>query len=214
MMEFDRVRKFIMPPGQIIGLALIGILLLSALVYYKSVKAQRYLEPTLAIAQPRIEFAHNMINLLKNGLGAEQIKGVSFAANSIFVHHSVMFSEPVKGGLDRKFLKNLSQIMLSVLSDPGMRPQIDLILISTNLPLSPDPEINKRERIEMQQISELILDSLYILEPELNEKYRSYFAASVVPVQSRRYIDRIEFRFIPSEHVHIEMIKSLEKYYF
>ena len=59
-MKYKRIQKFIPHPVPIVILTLIGLLLLSALLYYKAVRSQRYLEPSLALAQPRIEFIHKI----------------------------------------------------------------------------------------------------------------------------------------------------------
>ncbi len=52
--------KYIPPAGPILNLTLIGLVLLSALLYYRAIKIQRFLEPALAISQPRNEFAKNV----------------------------------------------------------------------------------------------------------------------------------------------------------
>jgi hypothetical protein len=74
--------------------------------------------------------------------------------------------------------------------------------------------MNKRQRNEIQHKAELILYSLYNLEPTLEKEYGIYFAATAVPVEPLTADNWVEFRIIPSEHLHIEMIKSLEKYFF
>jgi len=72
-------KKFILPPGPILSLALIGLLILSAILYYQAVKIQRFLEPALAVSQPKMKFTQNMNNLLtkefaKKGDRGRQIK--------------------------------------------------------------------------------------------------------------------------------------------
>lgn len=214
-MSVNGKNKFTLLPGHILGLTLIGLLLVSAFVYYKAVKAQRYLEPTLAIAQPRIKFAKNLGLLIEKEFGSKNIKGVVHTASSIFVDEALLFKDtPGKKIPDTVFIQRLSQIFLSILQDPQLRTHFDLILVSTRLPISPHLDMNKRQRNEMQHKAELILYSLYKVEPNLEREYGIYFAAAAVPVEQLKRDNWVEFRIIPSEHLHIEMIKSLEKYFF
>jgi hypothetical protein len=214
-MSADGQRKFILLPGHIFALTLVGLLLLSAFVYYKSVKAQRYLEPTLAIAQPRIKFARNLGLLLEKEFGSRNIKGVRYTASSVFVDEALVFKSSNKRTMpDSVFIKRLSRIFLSILEDPEMRTHFDLILVSTGIPISPHLDMNKRKRNEMQYKADRILYSLYNVEPTLEKEYGKYFAAAAVPAEPLKSDKWVEFRIIPSEHLHIEMIKSLEKYFF
>jgi hypothetical protein len=214
-MSAEKTRKFFLMPGQLLGLTLVGLLLVSAIVYYKAVKLQRYLEPTLAIAQPRIAFARNLGALIEKEFGPKKVKGVAYTASSIFVDDVLLFKD-VQGKKipDREFIQRLGRIFLSLLQDPRMRTQFDLILVSTNLPISPHPNINIRRRSQMQRKAELILYSLYSVEPALEREYGIYFTAAAVPLRLVKRDNWVEFRIIPSEHLHIEMVKSLEKYFF
>jgi hypothetical protein len=214
-MSAEKARKFFLMPGQLLGLTLIGLMLVSATVYYKAVKLQRYLEPTLAVAQPRIEFARNLGAIIEKEFGPIRVKGIGYTANSIFVNDSLLFKEaPHKNIPNREFIQRLGRIFRSVLQDPRMRTNFDLILVSTSLPVSPHPTMNKRRRREMQRKAELILYTLYKVEPLLERDYGMYFAAAAVPVEPMKGDNWVEFRIIPSEHLHIEVVKSLEKYFF
>jgi hypothetical protein len=62
-MKNDFLRRFF-PPGPVLSLSLIGLMLLGGLLYSKAVKAQRFLEPVLAITQPNITFSENLSRLL------------------------------------------------------------------------------------------------------------------------------------------------------
>src|SRR5512143_2212095 len=57
--------KYAPPPGPVISLLLIGLVLLSSLLYYRSVKIQRFLEPALALSQPRNEFAKHIRQIIQ-----------------------------------------------------------------------------------------------------------------------------------------------------
>jgi hypothetical protein len=191
------------------------LLLVSAFVYYKAVKLQRYLEPTLAIAQPRIDFARNLGLLIEKEFVSKKMKGVVYTGSSIFVDEALLFKGlPEKKIPDMRFFQRLSRIFLSILKDPQLRTHFDLILVSTRLTISPHLDMNKRQRNETQRKAEFILYSLFTMEPGLEREYGTYFAAAVVPVEPLKGDNWVEFRIIPSEHLHIEMMKSVGKYYF
>jgi hypothetical protein len=212
-MSLDRLKKYILPPVPIAILTLIGLLLLSALLYYKSVRSQRYMEPSLALAQPRIEFAQNMIRLFENEFGPRKLKGVVLTKNSIFISDSLMFNDPLHPkAINRLFLKKMSNIFLSMLKNSEMRPHFDLILINARLRVSPSLEESKKRRLTRQHVAESIMDSMYTVEPNLI-KYYGIFAATTVPVQPKDKNSWVEFRIIQSEHLHIELMKSLTKYF-
>jgi len=212
--KFDRFKKFILPSGPILVLILIGLMFLSALLYYKAVRAQRYLEPSLSIAQPRIDFIQDISRLLVKEFGTEKINGIILASNSIFVDGSLIFSDPVhRKAIDGMFLKKLSQVFLSMLQDQDMRSQFDLVLVSTRLKVSPSMDVTAKKRTERQQIAESILNSLYKVEPGLL-KYYGTFTATTIPIPPNQKDNWVEFRIVPSEHLHIELMKSLNKYFF
>ena len=213
-MKFDRFKKFILPSGPILVLILIGLMFLSALLYYKAVRAQRYLEPSLSIAQPRIDFIQDISRLLVKEFGTEKINGIILASNSIFVDGSLIFSDPVhRKAIDGMFLKKLSQVFLSMLQDQDMRSQFDLVLVSTRLKVSPSMDVTAKKRTERQHIAESILNSLYKVEPGLL-KYYGTFTATTIPIPPNQKDNWVEFRIVPSEHLHIELMKSLNKYFF
>ncbi len=214
-MKSDTSYKFRFPADQILGLTLIGLILLSALIYYKSVKAQRYLEPSLAISEPRIAFAQNIDDLIKKEFGTEGNTRVVFTANSLLVDDSLIFTDSYnKNAVKPDFLIKLGSIFLAILSDDQIRSQFELILVSTRLPQSPHLILNKQKQIEKQNNVELVLNSLLDIAPALKNDYTLYFTSSVIPVLPDQNENWIEFRFIPTEHLHIDMIKSLKKYSF
>ncbi|MEN8262962.1 MAG: hypothetical protein ABFR82_05825 [Nitrospirota bacterium] len=213
-MRFDRFKKFILPPGPILALTLIGLMFSSALLYYKAVRAQRYLEPSLSIAQPRVDFIQDISRLLVKEFDTEKVNGIILARNYIFVNGSLIFPDPVhRQAIDSKFLKKLSQVFLAMLQDKDMRSQFDLVLVSTRFKVSPRMDVTQKIRTERQRIAESILNSLYQVEPGLINFFGT-FTATAIPVQSNQKDNWVEFRIIPSEHMHIELMKSLNKYFF
>jgi hypothetical protein len=207
------IRKFIMPPGPILSMTLIGILLLSALLYYRAIKIQRFLEPALAVSEPRVKFNQDINMLLMKEFGTTG-KGIKFRKGSILIDQSFLFSTADRAdGSHSLILQKLSRFFLSVLGDQDIRARISLILVSTNLPFTADTKLNKELRFQVQGRTSLILNSLYAVEPELEKKYGKYFAVTAIPVgASVGETNSIEFRLIPTERLHIEVLERLEKY--
>ena len=213
-MSQNPVRRFILPLGPLLNLTLIGILVLSALLYYRSVKIQRFLEPALAISQPRMKFTQNINSLLTKEFGTGQIKGLRFRTGAIFMEPSLLLSNihPAKGS-EPLILKKLGSVFLTALNDPDIRDNISLILVSTRLPLSPDKKADKEMRAKMQERAGLILSSLFALEPQLEKSYGDYFAATALSVGAGvKETDWIEFRIVPTERLHIDVLLRLGKY--
>jgi hypothetical protein len=213
-MKFETVKKFILPPGPILSLTLIGVLLLSAVVYYRAVKIQRFLEPALAFSQPRLQFSQSINNLLSKEFGTEETKGVRFKAGAILVNQSVLFPPGEVMRPDQsQVLHKLGHVFLAALNDPDIRDNISLILVSTRLPLSANAEMNRALRFQLQSRALLILNSLYATEPAIEKKYGEYFAATSLPVDGPlKEAEWIEFRIIPAERFHIILLQRLEKY--
>ncbi|HXX54116.1 MAG TPA: hypothetical protein VEI28_06050 [Thermodesulfovibrionales bacterium] len=208
------MRRFILPSGPLLSLALIGILILSALLYYRSVKIQRFLEPALAISQPRMKFSQNINSLLVKEFGTGQITGLRFRTGSILVEPSLLLTNihPVKGA-EPVILKKLARVFLTALNDPEVRDYISLILVGTRIPLHSHTEANKEMRAQMQERAGLILSSLFALEPRLENTYGGYFAATALTVEAgTKETGWIEFRIVPTERLHIEVLLRLGKY--
>jgi len=216
MISFDMksyITKLIMPPGPILSMTLIGLLLLSALLYYRAIKIQRFLEPALAVSEPRIKFNKDINNLLVKEFGTTST-GIKFRRGSVLVDQSFLFSTAHQmDGSHPLILKKLGRFFLSVLGDQYLRDRISLVLVSTNLPFTGDPRLNKELRFQVGERTALILNSLYAAEPELEQKFGKYFAVTAIPVDaSGGETNSIEFRLIPTERLHIEVLERLEKY--
>jgi hypothetical protein len=213
-MKFGTVKKLILPPGPILSLTLIGLLLLSAVVYYRAVKIQRFLEPALAFSQPRLQFSQSVNNLLSKEFGEKETRGVKFRAGAILIHQSLFFPpDRIMRPDQSEVLHKLGRFFLAALDDPDIRDNISLILVSTRLPLSNDADLNRFLRFQLQGRALLILNSLYTAEPEIERKYGKYFAATSLPLDGPpKEAEWIEFRIIPAERFHIILLQRLEKY--
>ncbi len=213
-MKFETVRKFILPPGPILSLTLIGLLLLSAVVYYRAIRIQRFLEPALAFSEPRLKFSQNINNLLSKEFGTKEPEGVKFRAGSIFVEQSLIFPEGrVIKPDESPVLRKLGHVFMSALAAPDIRENISLILVSSRVPLTNNPDLNRALRFQLQGRALIILNALYSAEPGMEERYGKYFASTAVPVEGPlTEANWIEFRIIPTERFHIELLQRLEKY--
>src|SRR5574341_533273 len=85
--------KFVPPAGPVLSLLLIGLLLLSALVYYRAVRIQRFLEPALAMSQPRNEFAESVNQAFREEFGPGPFRSLKATSNSILIERGLLFTE-------------------------------------------------------------------------------------------------------------------------
>jgi hypothetical protein len=206
--------KYAPPPGPVIGLLLIGLVLLSSLLYYRSIKIQRFLEPALALSQPRNEFTKNIKQIIQKEFGADKVKGLTVRTSSIVMETSLLFSH--YGTLKESAqtdLQKLARVFLALMKDDHLRSEISLVLIIGHFPSSQAREATVAERMQVVRMVGFIQDALFKLEPELGRGYPTYFAATVRPMDPREGSRNVvEFRIIPSEYLHIEVLEKLEKY--
>lgn len=211
-MDRETVKRLLTPSGPLLSLALIGLVLLSGLLYARAIRSQRFLEPTLAITQPGIRFDLNIRNLLVRELGEAHIRKVRFAMNSLHVRESV-FVGAHHSKEEAETLGRIASVFKGILSDPDLRSRINVILVSTKFQQSSDPALNLRNRQQSQDRAEKVLNAIYSADPELERNYAIYFEPTAMPVYGPR-VDTgvIIFRLIPSVRLHIDMLQKLEKY--
>jgi len=206
--------RYVPPAGPVLSLLLIGLVVLSALLYYRAVKIQRFLEPALALSQPRNEFTRNISQTFQREFGAQQVGGLQARTSSIVIDRSLLFT--ADGALRPSamaIIKKLSRLFLSLLGDTRTRNNISIVLVSFRYPDDGSKLAIIAGREQAQQMAGLLQDSLYAAEPELGAKYKAYFAATVQPEHLRRgQSGVIELRIIPSELLHIEVLQKLVKY--
>lgn len=207
-MKTENIRKFLLPPGPILALTLIGLMLLSALLYYRSVRIQRFLEPALAMSEPRLKFGQNINDLISKEFGAEEIDGIKFKSNSILVRQSLLFTS--SNSLRYDTIKKLANIFLSALNNPDIRKHISIILINARMPIS---NMDKQQQLQLQEMAGQILNALYESEPKLEKEFNKYFGSTALTADSKiKEPNLIEFRIVPSEQLHIEVLQRLMKY--
>jgi len=208
------VWKYVPPAGPILSLTLIGLVLLSALLYYRAVKIQRFLEPALAISQPRNEFAKNIRLRFQKEFGEKAVPGLKVRTSSILMDKSVLFTPD--GSLKASAqinLQKVARIFVSLMKDDHARAGINLVLITSRFPSGGEWMMNAAERMKAQRIVGFIQDALFHEEPELARRYSTFFVTATQPTNPHEGTgDVIEFRIVPSEFLHIEVLEKLEKY--
>jgi len=202
-----------LPPGFLISLTMVGVLLLSALLYYRSVKIQRFLEPALALSVPRSEFARQITDALTNEFGQQPPAGVRFRTSSIVIDEAVIFDREGRISRDgRTILAKIAASFDTVLRDERTRAEIASVLVVLRYPERRAAHATA-VRDAAQHKAWRILEAMYVEEPGLHEVFGYNFVATVVPSSGPAGShDPIEIRIIPSERVHIEFLQKLEKY--
>jgi len=206
--------KYLPPAGPVLSFLLIGCVLLSALLYYRAVKIQRFLEPALALSQPRNEFAKNINQLFSNQFGSKPLPGVKIRSSAFLVDKARLFNPA--GTLRQaagEDLDKLAAVFLSLMKDGERRADISLVLIMIRFPAYGPRSLVMMERMHAQQMLGLLQDGLFQAEPELAVRYSPYFVCAAQPTTPHETNSEIiEFRIVPSEYLHIKVLEKLEKY--
>jgi len=201
------------PPGPLLNVLLVGLVLLSGLLYYRAVKIQRFLEPALALSQPRNDFSRAIAQIVEKEFGKGPFRGLEVRTNSLIVDEALLVSSDNKLHAEgRTVLQKLSRVFLTLLDDKGTRADISLVLISAGY--SPGSSVSDAgKRLKVQHMLGNVLDVLFLEEPLLKAHYQSFFATAPRPAPPRNGRQSlIEFRIIPSEMLHMEVLQRLQKY--
>jgi len=206
--------KYVPPAGPVLILTLISLVLLSGLLYYRAIKIQRFMEPALAIAQPRNEFTRAITLVVQKEFRNGPADSVGVRMGSIMLSKARLFTS--SGSLKpsaQVIIKKLARTFLLLMSDERVGPNISIILVSAPYQTDGADNLNSGERAIVQRMAGSIQDALFLAEPELGKRYGGYFAAASRPVPLGGGGDElIEIRIIPSELLHIEMLQKLVKY--
>jgi hypothetical protein len=199
-----------LPAGPVFSLLLVGLLLLSGLLYYRAVNVQRFLEPALALSLPRSELAQRLSASLQQEFSEHAIRGVKLRSSSIIVDQSLLFTPR---GVLRDFapviLKKVARVYLSAL-DEQTRPNVSMVLVIARYPAQRG-EMGAI-RIEHQRQASKTLDALFDAEPELAKQFGRFFTSAAIPASLVQDPDTIEFQIIPSELMHAGVLQQLVKY--
>jgi hypothetical protein len=206
--------KYLPPAGPVLSLTLIGCVLLSALLYYRAIKIQRFLEPALALSQPRNEFAKSINQLFVNEFGAKPLPGVKIKSSAVLMDKARLFTKSgalaPSAGAD---LDKLAGVFLALMKDGARRADISLVLIMIRFPSYGPRDQVMLERMRAQQMIGMLQDGLFQAEPELAVRYSTYFICAAQPTNPHESNSEVvEFRIVPSEYLHIKVLEKLEKY--
>ena len=205
-------KRKLVPIEVIVGLALIGLVLVGSVLYARAVRFQRFMEPMLAVLEPRSNFSDKLRSLILEEFDNDSLANMKLTGNTLRIRKSMLAME---GGhvVGLKTYNRLGKVFLRVLEDPGMRSNLDFILISVNVPFSKEEGANYLRRGEATKEAELILATVLSTSPELRLKYApmiSSSAFSVAPASGQE--DWVTVHIEPSERLHTEVLKRLEKY--
>lgn len=202
------------PAGPVISVLLIGLVLLSALLYYRSVKIQRFLEPALALSQPRNEFAKRIGRIYEEIFGSRAVEGIRIKTGTIIVKRSLLLTK--KGTLTpagQQVFKKLGRLFLALLQDERLRSEINHILIIARFPNDGMKNETLTERLDVQLTAAFVQEKLLRTEPELARSFAPYFSSGAQAMNPQEgSADRVDFLIVPSEYLHIEVLEKLEKY--
>lgn len=207
-------RNCVPPAGPVISVLLIGLVLLSALLYYRSVKIQRFLEPALALSQPRNEFAKHIGRIYEEIFGSRAVEGIRIKTGTIIVKRSLLLTK--KGTLTpagQQVFKKLGRLFLALLQDERLRSEINHILIIARFPNDGMKNETLTERLDVQLAAAFVQEKLLRTEPELARSFAPYFSSGAQAMNPQEgSADRVDFLIVPSEYLHIEVLEKLEKY--
>ncbi len=200
------------PVGPVLSIILIGLVLLSGLLYYRAVKIQRFLEPALAVSQPRNEYSKRIGGLFRKEFGNKPRNELDYSMGVIHLRPALLISP--KGNLSpegQAILRKLARIFITLMRDDQSRSEISLVLISTRIPLSGPLHATGAQS---HMIAVFVQDGLFRAEPELALQYSSFFATATQPLglHERNTGMEVDIRIIPSEFLHIKVLEKLEKY--
>jgi hypothetical protein len=211
-MDIETIRKYLLPPGVVLSITLIGLVLLGAVLYSKADRAQRFLEPTLAISRPRTQFTARFSEILGKELPPRAHSQIVVERNSIKVRKDLLFPKSFHSQ-EAPLLRSIGRVFLTVMEDPQMSPYVDFIMVLTRFPGQKDHALNVENRSKGSEDAGHILSAMFAVTPELEENHSEHFASSsIADPFSEEAGDMVEFHIIPSERVHIDLLIKLQKY--
>jgi len=182
------------------------------LLYDRAVRVQRFLEPALAISQPRIAFSDGMFRLMRTEFGPGGMAGIVISGDHISVRKDLLFSD-FHGSGQADVLMKLGHVFHAMLEEPAMKPNIDVILIGAKAEVTDDPRKNIVIRELTQRTAASVLTALFQSDPALERDHANYFSSIAISVrEGQNDTDWIEFYIVPSETLHIEVLQKLKKY--
>ncbi len=205
------VRRLV-PIELVVGTTLVGMILLGALAYSNAVRFQRFIEPMLAVLQPRGEFTGRFGSMIMREFDDIDLSEIVLRGNVLRVKRSFLASE---GSHQEGFAnyERLGRVFKSLLDDAWMRSNTDFIMVSLEAPFTMNEEKNRKRREATAKEAELILVTILNSSPDLRIKYAPLFTSAVVSSPPKSTTEQwVTFSIMPSERLHAEVLRRLEKY--
>ena len=200
------------PVEFVVGLTLIGSILVGAVLYSNSIRFQRFIEPMLAVLQPRSEFSLRLKQLMLEEFEILNRDEIVLHGNILRVRRSFLADEGSHRSGFRNF-ERLGRVFLGMMEDNWMRANTDFIMVSLQAPYLLNEEENRQIRQATARDAELVLVTVLNATPELRAKYAPLFTSSVISSPPSAHLGEwVTFHIMPSERLHAEVLKRLEKY--
>ncbi len=202
----------LLPIEFVVGLTLIGSILVGAVLYSNSIRFQRFIEPVIAVLQPRGEFSSRFKQLILEEFEVLKADEIVLHGNILRVRRSFLTDEGSHRSGFRNF-ERLGRVFLGLMEDKWMRANTDFIMVSLQAPYLLDEEGNRKIRQATARDAELVLVTVLNATPELRAKYAPLFTSSVISSPPGTQLGEwVTFHIMPSERFHEEVLKRLEKY--
>lgn len=204
--------KSFVPSELAVGLALIGLILTGAVLYSNAVRFQRYMEPMLAVLEPRGHFSSSFRSIILDEFKQSDLAQMKLIGNTLKIRKSLLNEKDSHEHGFRHYF-HLGRMLERLLNDNWMRSNTDFILISVDVPLVMDDEENRRLRAQAEEEAELALVTIMNSSPDLRTKHTRFLTSGAFSVPPGEGVGEwLTIRVLTSERLHAEMLGRLEKY--
>ena len=202
----------LVPIELVVGTILIGVILIGAVMYSNAIRFQRFIEPMLAVLQPRSEFSGRFGNMIMKEFSDNGLSEIRLIGNILRVRRSFLTAEEShREGFEN--FERLGRVFQNLFDDTWMRSNTDFIMVSLEAPFSLNEETNRKLRESTAKEAELILVTILNTSPKLRMKYAPLFTSAVVSAPPKESGEEwVTFHIMPSERLHAEVLRRLEKY--
>lgn len=202
--------KSIIHTEPVIVLTLVGLILTGAILYYRAINFQRFIEPALAVLEPRTNFSSRLEAIANKEFTTYRHETVKVLSTRIMLHKSLF--KGTGRNMVPPVVNSLARVMRQIFEDPWMSANIEMIMIKTSVPLDLPREARKSAYKTMRQQAETVMKAALGTEPILSTSYADRFAATTVFSRNPATSDWMIIDLVPSERLHIEMLERLGKY--
>jgi hypothetical protein len=211
-MNGDGKGRFIVPHELAVGLTLIGLLLAGAVLYSNAVRFQRYIEPMLAVLEPRIQYSSRFRELILDEFDQESLLKMKLIGNTLKIRKSFLMEQDIHEHGFRNYW-HLGNLLQRLLDDQWIRSNTDFVLLSVDVPVGRSEDENRKLRAQAEEEAEFVMMAILSTSPDLRTKYTPYITSGAFSVTPGEGVGEwITVRALTSERLHTEMLGRLEKY--